>query len=412
MEKIQLITYQPTDFNISNDNIEISNFNNLKALDNYDVNVFDLSNSNIWKNKNDKTEKPTGDILVSSDLKSIKTMIQNSKKTKVLICLPQNIKYRCDCFGSTNYFQLKDIISIFTKVLEQILSFVGVILIYENNNTKIDKDVVDSSFYFNDDIFEKITVSNDSEKVTTIRCENTTITSLDILSDKNCELLVNYLKHVQLLVCKNEYPDWLYTYDFYDDMEQKDLIEQAKVQIKFQKEIIEKANNKLVENLKYKSILCTNSDQLVDVVFEILEYIFDVSLVEFNDENKEDFLFKKNNVTFLGEIKGVTSNVKYEHISQLEVHYSKYLDKLADEGLTENIKKILIIDYERNRDVKDRNDINQMQIDFAVKKDTLIIDTEKLLKVYEKILEGKLTKKSVVDYIINNNGLIDIDSIV
>ena len=143
-----------------------------------------------------------------------------------------------------------------------------------------------------------------------------------------------------------------------------------------------------------------------------MKYIFDISLSDFNDEKKEDFLFKKNNITFLGEIKGVTTNVKYEHISQLEVHYSKYLDKLADEGATENIKKILIMDYERNRDVKERNEINQMQIDLATKNDTLIIDTESLLKVYEKILDGSLTKTKVVDYITNNSGLIDSDNII
>lgn len=412
MNKIQLITYQPKDFMVGNNNIEISNFNNLKALDNYDVNVFDLSNTNIWKNKSSKNEKANGDTIISSDLKSIKTMIQNSKKTKVLICLPQNVKYRCDYYDEVLYYQLKDILDVFSDVLEQMISFAGVTLVYENNNTKIGKYNVNSSFYFYGDMFEKITVSNDSEKTTTIRYKNTTITALDILNDKNCDLLISYLSQTNLLVSKQEYPDWLYAYNFHDDEQQRNLIEQAKVQIKIQKEIIEKANDKLFENLKYKSILCTNSEQLVDVVFEILEYIFDISLSDFNDEKREDFLFKKNNITFLGEIKGVTTNVKYEHISQLEVHYSKYLDKLTDEGLTEDIKKILIMDYERNRDVKERNEINQMQIDLATKNDTLIIDTESLLKVYEKILNGSLTKEIVVSYITNNSGLIDVSNIV
>lgn len=412
MNKIQLITYEPNDFVENSYDIKISNFNNLKALDNYDVNVFDLSNPSIWRSKSNKYEMPNGEIVISDDLKSIKTMIQNSKKTKVLICLPQNIQYKRVHFNEIKYFQLKDIISVFSNVLEQIISFCGVTLIYENNNTKIGKENINSSFYFHDEAFEKITLSNDSEKATTIRYKSTTITTLDILSDKKCELLVGYLNQVNLLVCKQEYPDWLYAYNFHDDEKQRNLIEQAKVQIKLQKEIIEEANDKLVENLKYKSILCTNSDQLVDVVFEILEYIFDISLSDFNDEKKEDFLFKKDNITFLGEIKGVTTNVKYEHISQLEVHYFKYLDKLVDEGTIENVKKMLIMDYERNRDVKERNEINQMQIDLATKNDTLIIDTESLLKLYEKILEGSLTKSKVVDYITNNSGLIDIDNIV
>ena len=170
-------------------------------------------------------------------------------------------------------------------------------------------------------------------------------------------------------------------------------------------------HQKLQQNLHYKSILYNNSNALVTVVFEILEYIFDVSLADFNDEQKEDFLFVKDAVTFIGEIKGVTSNVKYEHISQLEVHYSKYLDQLQEKNKTEQIKKILIMNYERTKDIMIRDDINQMQIDLAKKNETLIIDTKSLLSIYEKTLQGKLEKTNVIDYIKNNSGLIELDKI-
>ena len=51
----------------------------------------------------------------------------------------------------------------------------------------------------------------------------------------------------------------------------------------------------------------------------------------FDDQyKKEDFLIKLPSCTFIGEIKGVTSNVKYEHISQIELHYRGYLDLLAE----------------------------------------------------------------------------------
>ena len=61
MNKIQLITYEPRDFVENSYDIEISNFNNLKALDNYDVNVFDLSNPSIWRSKSNNYEKPNGE---------------------------------------------------------------------------------------------------------------------------------------------------------------------------------------------------------------------------------------------------------------------------------------------------------------------------------------------------------------
>ena len=96
-------------------------------------------------------------------------------------------------------------------------------------------------------------------------------------------------------------------------------VENAKEQIKKEKEKIDKANTILERNLHYKSILYTNSDELVSVVFEIIEDLFDISLKEFKDEKKEDFNFKKDGITYIGEIKGVTSSVKNEHISQLKI---------------------------------------------------------------------------------------------
>ena len=97
---------------------------------------------------------------------------------------------------------------------------------------------------------------------------------------------------------------------------------------------------KLKENLRYKSILYSNGDDLVRVVFEILENILDCDLSKFEDIKKEDFLIKKDNYTFIGEIKGVTSNVKNEHISQVDVHYQKYMDKLNEEKIQERVKEL------------------------------------------------------------------------
>ena len=103
--------------------------------------------------------------------------------------------------------------------------------------------------------------------------------------------------------------------------------------------------------------------------------------------------------------------IKYEHISQLEVHYSKHLDDLQELNKTEQIKKILIMNYERTKDISLRDDINQMQIDLAIKNETLIIDTKSLLTLYERGLQGKVSNSTIVKYIVNNSGLIDINKI-
>lgn len=317
----------------------------------------------------------------------------------------------CNFYSNTYSYQLKDMIPILIDILDQLIP-IDIEIIYENSITQINSSLVNSSFYIKNENYKKLTFSKDSEKTTTIFYnDNLIITTLDLIKKDESVILYDYLREIGLIDDKAEYPEWLYKYNFNDDEIQNNSIESAKEQIKIQKEIIDKSNKKLQENIHYKSILFNNSNALVDVVFEILEYIFDISLADFNDEKKEDFLFKKDNITYIGEIKGVTTNVKYEHISQLDVHYSKYLDKLQEAGITENIKKILIMNYERTKEVSSRDEINQMQIELAKKNETLIIDTKTLLILYERLLQGKITKDKVINYIKVNSGIVDLDKI-
>lgn len=411
MEKIQLITNNSSKFVNYPKEIVINNFNKLKALDDYDINIFDLNNSDMWQNKVTTDRNPALETIMTDDFKSINQMIFNSKMAVNIICLPQNINYHWNCYSEKFNRQLKDMIPFLLQIIKQLISIDNLQITYENSSTSIKSNDVTASFFINAPDYSILTSSNNSNKTTTIRKERLIITSLDIITDDYTKLL-DYLSEIELIKKEIEFPDWLYKYSFNDDDIQKNNIEQAKEQIKIQKEMIENANNKLLENLHFKSILYNNSDQLVDVVFEILQYIFDISLSDFNDEKREDFLFKRDDITYIGEIKGVTSNVKYEHISQLEVHYSKYLDYLQENNLDENIKKLLIINYERNKDILLRDEVNQMQIDLAKKNETLIIDTKSLLTIYEKLLDGSIVKSDVIDLIKCNIGLIDIKKII
>ncbi len=411
MKKIQLITYEPNVFKDYDNNIDIADFNKLKALDNYEINIIDLSAHEIWFNKGNRDDKPSLNSKMTDDFKSIYQMINNSKKSKVVICLPLNIYYQWIFLGERGKIQLKDMIPIFTGILSQLIPLEKLNIVYENSTTIINNESVNASFYFNNTMYDNLTISKDSDKPTTIIFERVIVTSLNIIQKDNSNLLKMYLNEIGLLKEEIEFPDWLYKYSFNDDDIQNNNIQQAKEQIKIQKDIIEQANKKLQDNLRYKSILYNNSDALVEVVFEIIEYIFDISLSDFNDEKREDFLFKKDNITYIGEIKGVTSNVKYENISQLEVHYSKYLDKLQENEMSEEIKKLLIMNYERTKDIMLRDEINKMQIDLAVKNDTLIIDSKTLLTIYERLLQGKITKKEVIDYIKCSSGIVDLNKL-
>lgn len=410
MEKIQIMANNPSKTTEYPKNIVINNFNTPNALDDFDINVFDLNDADMWKNKSTCEREPNVETIMSADFRSINKMIVNSEKTINIICLPQNINYCWKCYSESYNRQLKDMIPLLSQILKQLIPIDGLEITYENSITLINENEIGASFFINYKDFDVLTRSTKSNKTTTIKRDRIIITSLDIVK-KGYDVLLDFLYEIGILKKEEEYPEWVYQYSFNDDEIQKNNIEQAKEQIKIQKEIIENSSKKLQNNLRFKSILYNNSDQLVDVVFEILEFIFDISLSEFNDEKEEDFLFKKDNVTYIGEIKGVTSNVKYENISQLEVHYFKYLDKLQEAGATEQIKKILIINYERTKDVMIRDDINQMQIDLAVKNDTLIIDSKTLLTIYDRLLQKKVTKSVVIDYIKNSSGIIDLSKI-
>lgn len=412
MKKMQLITYSPVVYNSFDKNIEVNDFNNLKSLDNYEINIFDLTNPGIWKNANNKSRTPESNYFAYlSDFISIKTMISNSNKSKIIVCLPNNVSYKCSIYKEIVSYQLKDVISTFTEIINRLLPFIGYSFTYENTETSIDSTIFNAAFYFNKGVFDELTLSDNSEKVTSIKHKNIIMTSLDILGERNIDCINKFLRATGIIQCKEQYPEWLYMYNFNDDEIQKNNIEQAKAQIKLQKDIIEQANKKIEENMHFKSMLYTNSDELVTVVFEVLEYIFDVSLKEFIDEKHEDFLFKKDGITYIGEIKGVTTNIRSEHISQLDVHYYSYLDRLQEEGKVETIKKILVINYERNRDVSERNDVHESQIDLARRNETIIFDTQNLLMIYEKLINGTLTKESVIEYIKNNSGIVDINKI-
>lgn len=186
---------------------------------------------------------------------------------------------------------------------------------------------------------------------------------------------------------------------------QKAIISNAKLEIEKSQEILSK-------NLYYKSILYSNGNELVKVVFEILENILDCDLSSFNDEKHEDFLIKKSNITFVGEIKGVNGSVKNANISQLDVHYNGYLDKLQEENKSENVKALLIINPNRSRPIKEREQIHQNQLNLAIRNGSLIIQTYDLLKIFEAFKQNKISSEEIEDIFTDKIGILDYKKIL
>ena len=143
-------------------------------------------------------------------------------------------------------------------------------------------------------------------------------------------------------------------------------------------------------------------------MLEILDEILEYDSSEFIDEKREDFLIKKEDITFVGEIKGLSSSVQNKNVSQLEVHIQNYFDKLEEEGKEEKIKGLLVINHQRNKTLEERQEIHEHQINLATKYGSLIIETQTLLKIYEKYKLGNITKEECKKLFEDNVGLLEI----
>ena len=233
------------------------------------------------------------------------------------------------------------------------------------------------------------------------------MTTLNISKD---ERIVSILidKYCRYEDEKQSVPEWVYNVNFFNDEELKDKKEENSSKIKQLEDKNLALDKELSKNLAYKSILYTNGDELVKVVLEMLDEILDYDSSEFVDNKREDFLIKKEDITFVGEIKGLSSAVKNENVSQLDVHVQSYIDDLQKEDIEEDVKGLLIINHQRNKSLEDRQEVHEHQKKLAIRNGSLIIETITLLKIYEKYKLGNITKEECKKLFKDNIGLLEI----
>lgn len=399
---IQYICYNQSKIK-SGDNITVSSLSSPKSLDEFDINVIDLSGEGLWRNTG---EFPTS-IDSIKDFISINDMVKRKTKSIILYALPQNSAFFLYYKYAEKYhasIMLKDIIKNLQSIISKIMPFESPDLLFENNRTAIGTKTFEADFYIYNH-YGIMTKSEKSEKVTTIELSQPKkiyVTTLKISNSAN-----DLMYYVNTTFNKNEKqpaPEWISKYKFADDDACKEAIKDNEEFIEKLEQKIVESQEKLKENEKYKSILYTNGNELENVVIEILEKMIECDLSQFRDEKHEDFLIKKPEYTFIGEIKGVTSNLKNEHISQLENHYQKYIDKCEEEE--EKTYQILIINPLRHKDPEDREPINKKQIDLAVRYGCLIVETNTLLKMFELFINGKVSSKQCEEIFINTTGLL------
>ncbi len=411
---IQIITYDVSKYKEFSDKVyRISELGEIQALDDFEICVIDLSNKYIWR----YDEAQPTNVNCYQDLLTIKEAIINSNNSKIVIVLPQNEefyyykKYKSNGYALDNSIQLKDNKGNLIKIINNnLLNIEKVKLSFEKTKTYIDDKSIEADFNFNsykEDKFEALTFSQNSNKVTTINKDKIYLTTLKILDDnEKLKLFIeNYCKDKQE---KEEMPDWIQNIKFYNDEQLEENKNNNNEKIEKLKDKNIKLEEQLNKNLEYKSILYTNGNELVNVVLEILDEILEYDSSEFVDEKREDFLIKKEDITFIGEIKGVSSSIANKNVSQLDVHVQSYLDNLQEDGKEEKVKGLLIINHQRNKPIEERQEVHEHQVNLAKRNGSLIIETPTLLKIFEKYKLGKITKEECKKLFEDNIGVLEI----
>lgn len=380
---------------------EVNTFSSPKSFDMFDVNIIDLRANFIYVNGENKNDFSSIDCI--NDFLTMNNMIINSRKSKFLFIYPRNVKFITRSTYKEYQTPIKDITSQVSTLFSKLNKELDLDFYFERTDTKLSDTVrISADFYFSErDDFEVLLQSIDSNKVTCCKKDNLFLTTLNILTDEELQL---FLEKVGLKATSNAVaPDWMNKVMLFDDVEQLKNIEENVVQIKSCQESIAESKDKLSENSRFKSILYTSGDELVDVVKDIFSKIFDVDFSEFKDKKKEDFTFTFNNKIFIGEIKGVNQNIKTTNLAQLDLHFTNFIEERGDDLDENNIHKLLVMNHQKDKDLKSRIPVDQQQIDMAKNKyESLIIETVELLEMYDKFTREEMTQEECFDLICQN----------
>lgn len=418
MQKIQMITYKGDESKyISDESVLVSKMSAPRVFDDFDVNIIDLNENDIWLNESENNDS----INSIDDFDTLGDMIEGNKSSKIVIILPSNLEYKYNCkpqsklrsdgftnlrstYDYSNNCKLKDMVEELSEMMCCLTENFKIIdLIFGITETSIGNFDIPADFSISNFQGHVLTSSKLSEKITTVEIDNIYFTTLNLTT---FEKIRAFLDKIGLEDKKEVIPKWMGEIQMFDDGRQYEIIGKQKAIIAEREKDIANAEAALEKNRRYKSILYTQSNELVDVVFEILNEMVGFDFSDFVDEKKEDFRCEKNGYVFIGEIKGVTSNIKSGHVSQLDVHYQSYIEDNPD--VEDKTKAILVMNYQRNKPVCDRDEVHENQIKLAERNRSLIIDTFTLLKMFEKFKKGELGQAQCLEMLKDNTGLLKI----
>ncbi|QPH84111.1 hypothetical protein CVT06_02975 [Campylobacter concisus] len=393
--KIQIISYS-TIFKINDPHISqtISAFDRPRSFDEFDLNIIDLNSPNLWS-FNSEYQKCTEAVY---HLKTLKEIMRNSKRGIFIIIMPANIKVSVhypECYTNQTVV-IKDILKQVDQELST-LALSNIKLRYEISTTTINERNFYSDFIFDNVEEETIKWSNGGKSTIVKHNERLYSTTLLIKNTTNdLEILISFIVS---RFKKSDVPDWFNSLEYFDDAALKNKRSELLNMYRQIKDI----DRQIDKNNRFKSILYSNGDELIDVVKGILVDIFKLQDDHFIDVKKEDFRFKFRDINFIVEIKGINTNVKNSNIAQCKKHVTDFL--IAEDTMSpNNVKGLLIINPQRDIDPSKREPIHADQINYAKSEDILIITTLELLKLYQAYTKDKVVSNVCFEVFKNDVG--------
>lgn len=375
----------------------ISDFKEPKSFDDFEINILDLSFSELWENN----DNSTGSINFIKDITHYKNIINNSNEAKIVVVLPQNNYFRYNYYSREYHYG--DYLKNLTKLIEQIvlnnIYAYAFQLEFETTKTTLNKLESSADFHFPDIAFEKeniILTSDKSNKITTVNIkERLYYTTLNIFESK--VILEEFLYKTNILNDDiDAKPEWIDKINIFDDVEIKNNIHQIEEEITKKEKQKEEEIEKLLENEKIKSILYQTDKKLQNEVIEILNEILEYRDDNFIDEMEEDFRIKKDDVTFIIETKGLSRNIKGTDVNKTFNHVLMYEEKIEQCNSQENVKGIFIVATQREKKIEEREETPDRQIKIAERNNILIIRTETLLKLYEQFKRKEMNTEDII----------------
>ncbi len=393
--KIQIISYS-TIFKINDPHISqtISAFDRPRSFDEFDLNIIDLNSPNLWS-FNSEYQKCTEAVY---HLKTLKEIMRNSKRGIFIIIMPANIKvsvHYSECYTNQTV-AIKDILKQVNQELSTLV-LSNIKLRYEISTTTIDEQNFYSDFIFDNVDGETIKWSNGCKG--TIVKHNERLYSTTLLIKNTANDLGILISFIVSRFKKSDVPDWFNSLEYFDDA----ALKNKRSELLDMYRQIEDIDRRIDKNNRFKSILYSNGDELIDVVKGILVDIFKLQDDHFIDVKKEDFRFKFRDINFIVEIKGINTNVKNSNIAQCKKHVTDFL--IAEDTMSpNNVKGLLIINPQRDIEPRKREPIHADQINYAKSEGILIITTLELLKLYQAYTKDKVVSNVCFEVFKNDVG--------